>query len=31
MQSVLPRIGKGLDQRALICDAKQDILPLLGG
>ena len=31
MQSVLPRIGTGLDQRALIYDAKQDILPLLGG
>ena len=31
MHSVLPRIGKGLDQRALIYDAKQDILPLRGG
>ena len=31
MQSVLPRIGKGLDQRALIYDAKQDIHSLLGG
>lgn len=31
MQSVLPRIGQGLDQRALIYDAKQDILSLLGG
>jgi hypothetical protein len=31
MQSVLPRIGKGLDQRALIYDAKQDLHSLLGG
>ena len=31
MQSVLPRVGHGLDQRALIYDAKQDIHSLLGG
>lgn len=31
MQSVLPRIGTGLEQRALIYDAKQDILSLLAG
>ncbi len=31
MQSVLPRIGKGLDQRALIYDAKQDVVSLLRG
>jgi len=29
MQSVLPRIGKGLDQRALIYDAKQSDKNLL--
>ena len=31
MQSVLPRIGTGLEQRALIYDAKQDVLSLLAG
>jgi len=31
MQSVLPRIGKGFDCRALVYDAKQDILSTLGG
>jgi hypothetical protein len=31
LQSVLPRIGTGLDQRALIYDAKQDVLSLLAG
>ncbi len=31
MQSTLPRIGSGLNQRALIYDAKQDILSLLAG
>jgi type IV secretory pathway TraG/TraD family ATPase VirD4 len=31
MQSVLPWIGTGLDRRALVYDAKQDMLPLLGG
>lgn len=31
MQSVLPRIGQGADQRALIYDAKQDMLSLLAG
>lgn len=31
MQSVLPRIGHLPNQRALIYDAKQDVLSLLGG
>jgi type IV secretory pathway TraG/TraD family ATPase VirD4 len=31
MQSVLPRIGSGLGQRALVYDAKQEVLSLLGG
>jgi Type IV secretion-system coupling protein DNA-binding domain len=31
MQSALPRIGKGDGHRALLYDAKQDLLPLLGG
>lgn len=31
MQSVLPRITPGSDYRALIYDAKQDFLPVLGG
>lgn len=31
MQSVLPQIGSGRGQRALVYDAKQDMLPLLGG
>lgn len=31
MQSTLPRIGAGLQQRALIYDAKQDMLSLLAG
>jgi hypothetical protein len=31
MQSMLPRIGTGLDQRALIYDAKQDVISLLAG
>ena len=31
MQSVLPRIGTGREQRALIYDAKQDVLSLLAG
>lgn len=31
MQSALPRIGSGLGQRALIYDAKQDMMSLLAG
>lgn len=31
MQSVIPRIKKGSDSRALIYDAKSDILPILDG
>jgi type IV secretory pathway TraG/TraD family ATPase VirD4 len=31
MQSVLPNIGKGNDQRALIYDAKQDMISILAG
>ena len=31
MQSTLPRIREGSNHRALIYDAKQDILPILGG
>ncbi len=31
MQSVLPRIGHGLDQRALIYDPKQDLCSMLAG
>jgi len=31
MQSVLPRIGKGLDSRALVYDAKQDSMSMLKG
>src|SRR5262245_56863377 len=31
MQSVLPKVGDGLQQRALIYDAKQDIISLLAG
>ena len=31
MQSALPRIGAGMGQRALVYDAKQDILSLLAG
>ena len=31
MQSALPRIGSGLGQRALVYDAKQDVLSLLAG
>ncbi len=31
MQSILPRIGLGAGQRALVYDAKQDILSLLAG
>lgn len=31
MQSVLPNIGTGKDQRALIYDAKQDIISILAG
>jgi type IV secretory pathway TraG/TraD family ATPase VirD4 len=31
MQSVLPNIGTGKDQRALIYDAKQDIVSILAG
>jgi hypothetical protein len=29
MQNVLPSIGEGADSRALIYDAKQDMLPQL--
>lgn len=31
MQSVLPKVGAGLGQRALIYDAKQDLLSILAG
>ncbi len=31
MESVLPRIGSGKDSRALIYDAKRDMLPILVG
>jgi len=31
MQSVLPRIGTALNQRALVYDAKQDMVPFLAG
>ncbi len=31
MQSVLPRIGRRVDQRALVYDAKQDMASLLAG
>lgn len=31
MQSTLPRIGEGTNHRALIYDAKQDLLPILAG
>ena len=31
MQSVLPRIGQGFGHRALIYDAKQDVLSVLAG
>ena len=31
MQSVLPRVGEGFGHRALIYDAKQDVLSVLAG